>query len=167
MIDIRLATAGDLPAIRDIYNHYVLLSTCTFQLDPDSEQDRLTWFVNRGPAHPVTVAAAGGAVIGWGALSPWRPRAAYARSAEASVYVHHEHHRRGIGRALLADLIERARASGVHTILGVACTEHPASIALQEAFGFRRVGSLHEIGFKFGRWLDVAYLQLMLSPTQE
>ncbi len=78
------------------------------------------------------------------------------------MYVRHDLHRRGIGRALLAELIERGRAAGLHTIIGGTCTDQAASLALQEAFGFVRVGCFREVGHKFGRWLDVAYMQLML-----
>ena len=106
-------------------------------------------------------------MVGWAALSPWKSRCAYARSAEASVYVRPDHHRRGVGRALLADLIERARTAGLHTVLGGTCTEHPGSLALQEALGFERVGCLREVGFKFGRWLDVAYTQLILEMERD
>lgn len=160
---IRPATVADLGAIRDIYNYYVVRSTCTFQIEPETEAERLEWFRKRSPAHPATVAESAGAVVGWAALSAWSSRGAYARSVEASVYVHHDMHRRGIGRALLLDLIERARAAGHHTIIGGACTEQAASLALQEALGFERVACFREVGSKFGRWLDVAYLQLLLS----
>ena len=160
--NIRLATSDDLAAIREIFNHYVATSTCTFQLDPDTAEDTAAWFAGRGPAHPVIVAEMDGVVAGWAALSAWKARCAYAKSAEASVYVRHDAHRRGIGRALLADLIARGRAAGLHTIIGGACTEHPASLALQEALGFVRMACFREVGHKFGRWLDVAYMQLML-----
>lgn len=162
---IRPATEADLDAIRDIYNHYVAHSTCTFQLEPDTAAERRAWFRDRAPAHPVTVAEVNGAVVAWAALSPWKSRCAYARSAEASVYVRPDAHRRGLGRALLADLIERGRAAGLHTILGATCTEHAASLALQDAMGFERCGVTREVGFKFGRWLDVAYTQLMLEKA--
>ncbi|MFO0797843.1 MAG: N-acetyltransferase family protein [Gemmataceae bacterium] len=161
---IRPAAEADLGAVRDIYNHYVAHSTCTFQVEPDTEAERLAWFRGRGPSRPVTVADFGGVVVGWAALSTWNSRCAYARTAEASVYVHPEHHRRGVGRTLLADLIARGRAAGLHTIVGGTCTEHTASLALQAAFGFREVGVLREVGHKFGRWLDVAYTQLILDP---
>lgn len=159
---IRPATAADLDPIGAIYNHYVATSTCTFQLDPDTADDRRAWFAGRSSAHPVTVAEAGGEVVGWAALSPWKSRCGYARTAEASVYVHHRHHRRGVGRALLLDLIERARAAGLHTLIGGTCSEHAGSLALQEAVGFERVAHFREVGHKFGRWLDVVYLQLVL-----
>ena len=160
---VRPATRGDLSTIRAIYNQYVHTSTCTFRLDPETAAEREAWFAGRGPAHPVVVAEAAGAVLGWAALSPWKERAAYARSVEASVYVHPDYRRRGLGRVLLVDLIARGRALGHHVIIGGACTEHPASIALQETLGFEHVACFREVGYKFGRWLDVAYLQLILA----
>ncbi|HKB05442.1 MAG TPA: GNAT family N-acetyltransferase [Gemmataceae bacterium] len=159
---VRSAAEADLPAVRDIYNFYVRTSTCTFQLETDSEADRLAWFRARSPQHPVTVAEAVGEVVGWGSLSAWKDRAAYNRTVEASVYVRPDQHRRGVGRALLEDLVERARALGHRVVIGGACTEHPASIALQEAVGFVPVGCFRDVGYKFDRWLDVAYLQRVL-----
>ena len=160
---VRFATEADLPAIRAIYNHYVLTSTCTFQLELDIEAERLAWFRGRGDKHPVTVAEVQGEIVGWGSLSRWKERAAYDRSVEASVYVAADQHRRGIGRVLLLDLLDRARALGHHVVIGGACTEHPPSIALQECVGFERVGCFREVGFKFGRWLDVLWLQKILD----
>ena len=160
--NIRLATEGDLDAIRSIYNHYVTASTCTFQIEPETPKERAEWFSARSSTHPGIVAELDGTVVGWAALSPWKSRCAYARSAEASVYVRPDMHRRGIGRALLTDLIVKAKAAGLHTLIGGACTEQGASLALQQAFGFVLVGCFREVGYKFDRWLDVVYMQLML-----
>ena len=160
---IRLASEADLPAIREIYNHYVHTSTATFQLELDTEGERLAWFRARGEKHPATVAVIDGEVVGWGSLSPWKERAAYDRTVEASVYVRADRHHRGIGRALLAHLVERAKALGHRVIIGGACTEHPASIALQASLGFIPIGTFRAVGYKFGRWLDVTYLQLELT----
>jgi L-amino acid N-acyltransferase YncA len=160
---IRPATADDLDAIRAIFNYYVARSTCTFQIEPETVEERGAWFRARTARHPVTVADAQREVIGWAGLSPWKSRCAYANSAEVSVYVHHEHHRRGIGRALLLDLIERAKGEGLHTIIGGACSEQAASLALQAALGFEHVGTFRQVGRKFDRWLDVTYMQLVLS----
>ena len=160
---IRLATSADLSAINDIYNYYVLRSTCTYQLEPETEEARQKWFEQHSAdKHPVTVALLDGIVAGWGALSEFRPRAAYAHSVEASVYLRHDMHRRGIGKALLLDLIARAKAAGHHTLIGGASADQTASLALQKSLGFDQVGYLKEVGFKFGRWLDVVYCQLML-----
>ncbi|MCI0705447.1 MAG: N-acetyltransferase family protein [Planctomycetia bacterium] len=164
---IRLATAQDLDAIREIFNYFVTRSTCTFQIDPETAEEREAWFRERSESHPVTVAELDGVVIGWAALSPWKSRCAYAKSAEASVYVHHEHHRRGVGRALLLDLIELAKKAKLHIIIGGACSEQTASIALQAALGFELVGTFHEVGRKFDRWLDVTYMQCSLRSQCE
>ncbi len=153
---------ADLPAIRDIYNHYVRTSTATFQLEPDTEAERLSWFRDHGEKHPVVVAEADGEVVGWASLSAWNKRCAYAASVEASVYIRSDNQRRGIGKSLLLDLIARARALGHHVVIGGACTEHPGSIALQERVGFERVACFREVGYKFDRWLDVVYLQMVL-----
>ena len=162
MITIRRAAAADLPIIAEVMNHYIATSTCTFHLERRTPEDYAAWFRDRTGVHPVTVAELDGAPAGFAYLSPWRPREAYRRSVEGSVYVHPERHRRGIGRALLADLIERARSLGHRTLIGGACTEAVASLALQRALGFRTVGVLKDIGYKFDRWLDVEHTQLLL-----
>jgi L-amino acid N-acyltransferase YncA len=160
---IRLATEADLPAINDIYNFYVPRSTCTYQLEPETLDGRRAWFASHPPdQYPVTVAQHDGEVIGWGSLSKFRDRAAYAPSVEASVYIRHDRHRRGIGRALLEDLIQRARANGFHTLIGGASADQTASVALQESLGFQKVALFKEVGIKFGQRLDVVFMQLML-----
>jgi L-amino acid N-acyltransferase len=161
---IRLATEADLPAINDIYNYYVPRSTCTYQLEPETLDGRRAWFAAHPPEqYPVTVAQHDGEVIGWGSLSKFRDRAAYAPSVEASVYIRHDMHRRGIGRALLEDLIQRARANGFHTLIGGASADQTASVALQQSLGFQRVALFKEVGIKFGQRLDVVFMQLMLK----
>ena len=162
MLTIRLAVAADLPFIAAVMNHYIATSTCTFHLEPRTPEDYAAWFSDRTAAHPVTVAELDADTAGFAYLSPWRPREAYRRSVEGSVYVHPYRRRQGIGRALLTDLIERARALGHRTLIGGTCTEAEASVALQRALGFRTVGVLRDVGYKFGRWLDVEHTQLML-----
>jgi phosphinothricin acetyltransferase len=159
---IRLATEADLPAINAIYNHYVAHSTCTYQLTPETAEQRLHWFRAHDVLHPVTVAEADGAIVGWASLNVYHSREAYARTVDNSIYIHPEHQRRGHGRALLADQIERARCLGHHTILAGISAEQTASVALHTALGFAPVARLREVGFKHGQWLDVLYLQLML-----
>lgn len=163
-VSVRLAGLADVGPIREIYNYYVLRSTCTFQLERETFADRMNWLQQRGPRHPVVVAEAKGQVVGWGSLSPWSSRAGYARTVEVSFYVHHDYIRQGVGRALLADLIARAREQGHHVMIGGACTEHANSVALMASFGMQQVALYREVGYKFDRWLDVAYLQLILTP---
>ena len=159
---IRLARAADLPAINSIYNHYVLHSTCTYQEEPSTADEREAWFAGHGPLHPVTVAEVEGELVGWGSLSRFHARSAYRHTVENSVYVRHDLHRRGIGRVLLADLIERARGARHHTIMALIDADQPASVALHRAFGFEPAAHLKEVGFKFGQWRDVVYMQRMV-----
>jgi L-amino acid N-acyltransferase len=159
---IRLATPGDAGVINDIQNHYIVSSTATFHTEPLTLEERLAWLKNRSPAHPVTVAQAEGAIVGWGAIEIFRGRPAYRHTAELSLYVHHERHRRGIGRAIVADLVTRARALQYHALVGGCCSESTAVIALLEALGFDRIARFREVGRKFDRWLDVVFLERLL-----
>ena len=164
-MDIRLATTNDLEAINAIYNHYVCHSTATYQESPDTLEDRRAWFARHGQRHPVTVAQDAGQIAGWGSLSPFHPRSAYRFTVENSVYLHPDQLGRGVGTLLLADLIERAEAIGYRSVIALIDAEQPASIRLHERFGFARCADLREVGLKFGRWLDVIFMQKMLVPT--
>src|SRR5215469_5254412 len=166
-LQIRPATESDLVAINDIYNHYVLHSTCTYQEEPELIEDRRRWFSHHGEKHPVIVAVTEGRVAGWGSLSAFHARSAYRHTVENSIYVHHEQHRRGIGSLLLEDLIARCRNLGHRVIIAGIDGEQAASVALHTKFGFEKVGHLKKVGFKFGRWLDVIYMQLSLPAEEE
>jgi phosphinothricin acetyltransferase len=159
---IRTATREDLEPIRAIYNHYVQTSTCTYQTEPETAEARLAWFLAHGPEHPITVCEADGAIVGWGSLSRYNPREGYRATAESSIYIREAMHRRGLGKAMLLDLLGRAVALGHHTVIAGVSADQEASLALHRALGFVDVGHLREVGHKFGRWLDVVYLQKML-----
>jgi phosphinothricin acetyltransferase len=162
---LRLATENDLVAINGIYNYYVPRSTCTYQLEPETIEARTAWFRDHSPdRYPVIVAEEAGEVIGWGSLSKFRPRAAYAPTAEPSVYIRHDWHRKGLGRMILADLINRARQAGFHSLIGGTSADQTASLGLQMVLGFQKVAHLVEVGYKFGQRVDVVYTQLMLNP---
>ena len=161
---IRNATAGDLPAINDIYNWYVASCTCTWQMEPETMESRRAWFAAHGSGLPVLVAESGGDIVGWGALSQFHPRQGYRHTLEDSVYVRHDAQGRGLGKRLLAALLERAPATGCHTIVAVISGDQPASIALHRKFGFVDAGRIREAGNKFGPWLDVVYMQRMVTP---
>jgi L-amino acid N-acyltransferase len=160
---LRDATEADLPAINDIYNPRVLDSTCTFQITPATLEERQAWFTGRGPRHPVIVAEENGEILAWGSLSPFHKREAYAATVENSVYVHHDHQRRGLGRMVMEELIRRARASGAHSIVALIAAEQEGSIILHRSLGFTEAGRLREVGIKFGRVLDIVYMQLLLE----
>jgi L-amino acid N-acyltransferase YncA len=159
---VRLATDADEEPMRSIYNVEVLESTETFDLVPRTRADQLAWLAEHDGAHPSIVAVDGQQVVGWGSLSPYKSRPAYATSVEDSVYVDRDHRGRGIGRLLLDELIRLAGAHGFHTVLARIVGGHEASIGLHVACGFEPVGVEREVGRKFGRWLDVALLQRML-----
>ena len=161
-IVVRDATEADLAAINDIYNHYVLHSTCTYQEVPETIESRRQWFGHHGAQHPVIVAERAGQVIGWGSLSPYHPRSAYRFTVENSVYIHHDHHRQGVGSMILEDLIKRARTLGHRVIIAGIDAGQVASVALHNKFGFEKVGHMKQVGYKFGRWLDVIYMELPL-----
>jgi phosphinothricin acetyltransferase len=162
MPTIRPATEADLPAINAIYNHYVLHSTCTYQTEPSTAEERLEWFRQHGEKHPVIVAEEDGQVVGWGSLSRFHPRAAYGHSVEDSVYLHHEWQGRGLGAILLGELLRLAKELGHHTVLGGIDADQAASVALHAKFGFVKVSHLKEVGYKQDRWLDVIWMQKML-----
>ncbi|HEX6004805.1 MAG TPA: GNAT family N-acetyltransferase [Burkholderiales bacterium] len=159
---IRAASADDAGAINDIQNYYVVNSTATFMTEPVALEQRLRWLENRAEVYPVTVVESGDQVVGWSALDVFRARPAYRHTTEFSVYVHHGWHRRGVGRALVLDLVERARSAGHHAMVGGCCSESTGVIALLQALGFSKVAHFSEVGHKFGRWLDVVFLQRLL-----
>ena len=164
ILTLRPAATGDLAAINDIYNHYVLHSTCTYQETPETLEDRRKWFRHHGDSHPVIVAELGGSMAGWGSLSAYHARSAFRHTVENSIYVHPQHQRCGIGTHLLQGLILRARTLGVHAIIAAIEAEQPASLALHARFHFEAVGRLRQVGFKFGRWLDLIHMELLVNP---
>jgi L-amino acid N-acyltransferase len=161
---IRPATDADLRAIDDIYNWYVPRSTCTYQEQVEPYEARIAWFAHHGERHPVTVAVdpVTGETVGWGALSEFRERSAYRHTVENSVYLRHDCHGRGVGSAILADLIDRAKAIGHRTIIAGIDAEQVSSIALHRKFDFVECANMKQVGYKFGRWLDVIYMQRMV-----
>jgi len=162
---LRTAQPADLPAITDIYHHYVKHSTCTFETEPRPPEAWQKWFESHTGPHPAIVAIDDGHLIGWGSLSTWNVRCAYRHSVEDSVYVRHDCHRRGVGRALLESLLARARSLGHRVVIAQIADHQPASERLHEVFGFRRVGCLEQVGFKFDRCIDVVIWQLLLPQT--
>ena len=162
-MQVRLATLDDAEPIRQIYNLEVTTSTATFDLVPRSLEEQRTWLSERSGARAVLVAEDGGEVCGFGSLSPWRDRPAYATTVEDSVYVHRDHQGHGVGRMLLGELITTATAHGFHACMARIVGGHEASIALHQRCGFEVVGPEREVGRKFGRWLDVVLMERLLT----
>jgi len=163
-ITIRPATAADAGQIVEIYNREVTGSTATFDLVERTLEQQRAWLADRSGAFAAIVAVdvATKQVVGFASLSPYKERAAYRTTVENSVYVHRDHHRRGIARLLMEHLVERARESGFHSIIARVEASGEASRALHAAVGFELVGIEREVGRKFNRWLSVAVMQKML-----
>ncbi|MHB8429012.1 MAG: GNAT family N-acetyltransferase [Acidimicrobiales bacterium] len=159
---LRMARPADAEALRTIYNAEVSGSTATFDLTPRTIAEQLVWMGGHDGAYPAVVAVADGDVLGFGSLSAYRDRPAYAATVEDSVYVDAVHRGSGVGRALLEELVRLATGHGFHTVVGRIAGENEASIGLHLSCGFEIVGMEREVGRKFNRWLDVAILQRLL-----
>lgn len=161
-MEIRVARAEDAEAMRAIYNVEVETSTVTFDLVPRSLAEQRAWLAARSGAHTALVAILDGEIVGFASLSPYKERPAYSTSVEDSVYVHRAHQGRGVGRALLGELMEAAQASGFHAVFARIVGGHEASISLHAAHGFELIGTEREVGRKFGKWLDVVVMERLL-----
>jgi L-amino acid N-acyltransferase len=156
----------DAEATRQIYNHEVTTSTVTFDLVPRSLDEQRRWIGARSGAHAVVIAEDAerdGEIVGFGSLSPWRDRPAYSTSVEDSVYVRRDHQGRGVGKTLLTELVRVGRAHGFHAVFARIVGGHESSVALHRSLGFEVVGTEREVGRKFGKWLDVVVMELLLT----
>ncbi len=161
-MEVRLAIPSDAEAIRAIYNVEVSESTNTFDLVPRTAEQQHAWLDEHAGAHPAIVAVSGGAVVGYGSLSPYKERPAYATTVEDSLFVHRDHRGEGVGRLLLDELLVLAADHGFHAVIARIVGDNAASIRVHEECGFTLVGVEKEVGRKFGRWLDVVELQRLL-----
>ena len=161
-VDLRLAVDADAEAIREIYNLEVTESRSTFDLVPRSVEEQRAWLARHQGVHPAVVAVSGGEVVGFGSLSPYRDRPAYATSCEDSIYVRRDQRGRGVGRLLLEELLRLATDHGFHAVMGRIVGGNEVSVAVHRACGFEVVGTEREVGRKFGMWLDGVGVQRLL-----
>ncbi|WBB63999.1 GNAT family N-acetyltransferase [Streptomyces sp. WMMC500] len=162
---IRPGAEGDLEELTRIYNHYVVETPITFDIEPLTVEQRRSWLTahpDRGP-HRLLVAEEGGKILGYATSSPFRPKQAYATSVETSVYLAPEHVGRGVGGLLYTALFEVLEREDVHLALAGVALPNEASERLHLRFGFRPVGVYEEVGRKFGRFWDVAWFQKRLT----
>jgi L-amino acid N-acyltransferase YncA len=160
---IRSATAADAEAIATIYNHYVRETAVTFEEEtvPSAEMaGRITEVA--AASLPWLVTEHAGSVAGYARASKWRPRSAYRYSVETTIYLSPQHVGAGLGGKLYRELLGQLKSRGLHLAIGGIALPNDASVALHEKLGYRKVAHFSEVGFKFGRWIDVAYWQLAL-----
>jgi L-amino acid N-acyltransferase YncA len=163
-ITIRDASAADLPTILTIHNQVVTQTTAIYDELPSTIEERAAWFASRRErGFPILVAELDGAVIGFASYGDWRARWGYRFTVEHSVHVHASHRGRRIGGALVEALVERARATGTHVMIGAIDASNLGSIRFHQRLGFEQVGHYREVAHKFGRWLDLVSMQLVLD----
>ena len=160
---IRPATEADLPAIAAIYAEEVHHGISTFATEPPPMDYWVGRLTSSESGDHLLVADRDGAVLGYTFSGSYRPRAAYARTRESSVYLAAEARGAGVGRALYDELLRLMRADGVHLVVAVVALPNPGSQALHRACGYTSAGVLHEVGHKFGRWIDTELWQLRLT----
>ena len=160
-IHIRRALRSDCSGILDIYNDAVLKTTATYDYEPRPLEHRLAWFEDhQRTGHAIFVAEAGdGRIVGWSALNRYHDRMGFRFTAENSIYVAEESRGQGLGSRLLEPLIPAAAEIGIRAILAAIDAQNTVSLKLHARFGFEQVGLFKRVGFKFDRWLDVAYLE--------
>ena len=163
MINVRQANENDLPAMLEIYNDIILNTTAVWHSDPHTIEMRREWYaIKKEQGYPVFVAEENGKLTGFSTIGPFRPWAGYRFTVENSVYVAAGSRGQGIANLLMQPLIDAAKEMSLHAIVAGIEATNEASIALHNKFGFVEVAHFKEVGFKFNRWMDLKFLELIL-----
>jgi L-amino acid N-acyltransferase len=163
---IRNATENDLKGILEIFNHAILNTTAVYDYNPHTIEMRKKWFDDKMSSNiPVLVAELNNRIAGFASYGPFRAREAYKYSVEHSVYVHLDFRKQGIASGLLQQLMDEAKQKEIHTIIAGIDAENAISIHLHQKFGFEQTGHLKQVGYKFGKWLDLVFMQLILADN--
>jgi L-amino acid N-acyltransferase YncA len=166
VIIVRDAREDDLPAILNIYNDVILNTTAVYSEQPHTLQMRKDWFNDRiNNNFPVYVADVDGVVAGFSSFGHFRVWPCYRHTVEVSVYVDTFYRRKGISKLLLQELIDRAKEINMHAVIAGISADNQISINLHSSLGFKEVAHFKEVGYKFGRWLDLKFFELLLSDT--
>ena len=160
-VTTRTATRADVPRLTEIYNHYVIHTPVTFDLEPYTVERRMEWFAQFAPTgrHRLLVAEENGIVIGYGGTTRFRPKAAYDTTVETTIYTTPEAVGKGVGKKLYAALFEALADENVHRLVGGFTLPNAGSQKLHEYFGFKNVGVFTEVGYKFGKYWDVQWTE--------
>ncbi len=163
-ITIRHAVVADLQSILDIVNHAILHTTANYNYEPQTLEAQLQWFKDKQQhGFPIIVAEFENHVIGFGAFGTFREKIGYQYTVEHSVYVTENHYGKGVGKLLLTELIRLAKSQNFHVMVGAIDADNAESIAFHKKFGFQECGIIRQAGFKFGKWLDLLFMQLVLK----
>jgi L-amino acid N-acyltransferase YncA len=159
---IRNCTPADAASLCGIYNHYVRETVITFEETPVLEAEMAQRIADITATLPWLVWETDAGILGYAYARPWRPRAAYRHSVESTIYLAPHATGQGLGPTLYTALITEIRARNLHCVIGGVALPNPASVSLHEKLGFKKVAEFREVGFKLGRWIDVAYWELLL-----
>lgn len=159
---IRKAQPGDGAAIAAIYNHYIANTVITFEEEPVSDEEMIARVEKINARHFWLVMETEDGLLGYAYAGPWHARSAYRYSVESTVYLHPAHTGRGLGTELMEAVLRDARVAGFHSAIAGVALPNEASVRLHEKLGYKKAAHYHEVGFKFGKWIDVGYWQLML-----
>jgi phosphinothricin acetyltransferase len=160
---IRTATQSDAPRIAEIYNYFIRETIVTFEETEINAAEMWTRIASAQKEHYWIVFEYEGVIAGYAYAGNWKSRCAYRQSLETTIYLDVDYSGRGFGKILYADLINKLRADGAHAIMGGVALPNEASVALHESLGYQKVAHFKEVGYKMGRWIDVAYWELILD----
>ena len=159
MVTTRHATINDLDSITEIYNEAILKTVATFDTKTKSLEEQKKWFKDHEPKNPILVADKNGFVVGFASLSKYSTRCAYSDTAEISLYVREGHQKVGIGKKLMESIIKEGNNVGLHTVIARITEGNEKSVYLHKSVGFEHIGIMKEVGYKFGKRLDVYLMQ--------
>lgn len=159
MLTVRRGTIKDLKKITEIYNEAIEKTVATFDIEKKTLDQQRIWYNEHGDNNPIIVAEKEGIIVGWAALSKYSTRCAYSNTAEISLYVKEEYQGRGIGRKLMNAIIEEGEKTNIHAVIARITEGNEVSVHLHKSVGFEHIGTLKEVGQKFGRLLDVYFMQ--------
>ena len=159
MLIIRDASLKDLTEITEIYNEAILNTVATFDTNIKTLDEQREWFDKHGSKNPIIVAEKNGKIIGWASLNKYSDRCAYSGTAELSLYVKEESQGKGIGKKLMKEIIKKGEQAGIHAIISRIAEGNQVSVNIHKTVGFEHVGIYKEVGYKFGKRLDVYLME--------
>ncbi len=159
---IRRAKVEDIEKIREIYNEAVRNTTVTFDIEEKTYEDRLDWFKKYNNRYTLLVCEENNVILGWGSFSKYSDKLAYEGTCELSIYIDKNHRNKGIGKKILEELLIKGKENGIRVILSRVTKDNKISKKIHDKYGFELVGTMKEVGYKFGRYLDVCIYQKLI-----